>query len=73
VSLSLREEHVLRVFGNKAMKRIFDPEKDEISCWRMLRNERHKLFPSPNIITRTSQGRLFGKGTQQAWGEEECI
>jgi hypothetical protein len=39
-SLILREEHRLRVFGNRVQRRIFGPNKDEvIGCWRKLHNE----------------------------------
>jgi hypothetical protein len=39
-SLTLWEEHKLRVFGNSVLRRIFGPERDEITReWRKLRNE----------------------------------
>jgi hypothetical protein len=39
-SLTLREEHGLRVFENRVLKRIFGPTRDEIiGGWRKLRNE----------------------------------
>jgi hypothetical protein len=51
-SLTLREEHRLRVFGNKMRRRIFGPRRDEIlGIWRKLHNkELHNLNSSPNII-----------------------
>jgi hypothetical protein len=30
-SLTLREEHRLRVFENKVLRRIFEPKRDEIT------------------------------------------
>jgi hypothetical protein len=49
--LKLREEHGLRVFENKVLKRIFGPKRDEIKgVWRKLHNEHHKLYSSSNII-----------------------
>jgi hypothetical protein len=30
-SLTLREEHVLRVFENRVLRRIFGPERDEVT------------------------------------------
>jgi hypothetical protein len=50
--VTLREEHGLRVFENRVLKRISGPKKDEIKAvWRKLRNEeRHNLYSSPNII-----------------------
>jgi hypothetical protein len=51
-SLTLREEHRLRVFGNRALRRIFGPKGDEeIGDWRKLHNEElHNLYCSPSII-----------------------
>jgi hypothetical protein len=51
-SLTLREEHRLRVFQNRVLKKIFGPKKDEvIRGWRKLHNEElHNLYCSPGII-----------------------
>jgi hypothetical protein len=51
-SLTLREEHRLRVFENRLLKRIFGPKRDEVrGGWRKLRNEElHNLYPSLSII-----------------------
>ena len=39
-SLTLREEHRLRVFENMVLRRIFGPKRDEITGeWRKLHNE----------------------------------
>jgi hypothetical protein len=39
-SLTLREEHSLRVFENKVLRKIFGPKKDEVAGeWRRLHNE----------------------------------
>jgi hypothetical protein len=36
-SLTLREEHRLRVFENRVLKRIFEPRRDEVTGeWRKL-------------------------------------
>ena len=38
-SLTLREEHRLRLFGNKVLRKIFGAKKDEITGeWRKLHN-----------------------------------
>jgi hypothetical protein len=38
--LTLREEHRLRVFENRVLRRIFGPERDEVTGdWRKLHNE----------------------------------
>jgi hypothetical protein len=51
-SPTLREEHRLRVFENRMLRRIFEPKRDEVTGdWRKLHNEElHNLYPSPNII-----------------------
>jgi hypothetical protein len=51
-SLTLREEHRLRVFEKKVLQRIFGPKRDEmIGGWRKLHNEElHNLYSSPSII-----------------------
>jgi hypothetical protein len=50
-SLTLREEHRLRVFENKVL-RIFGPKRDEVTGgWRKLHNEELRdLYSSPSII-----------------------
>jgi hypothetical protein len=50
-SLTLREEHRLRVFEKRVLRRIFGPKRDEITGeWRRLHNgELHNLYSSPDI------------------------
>jgi hypothetical protein len=39
-SLTLREEHTLRVFENRVLRRIFGKKRDEVTGgWRKLHNE----------------------------------
>jgi hypothetical protein len=51
-SLILREEHRLRVFEDRVLRRIFGPMRDEvIGGWGKLHNEEiHNLYCSPSII-----------------------
>jgi hypothetical protein len=51
-SLTLREEHRLRVFENRVLRRLFGLKRDEgIEGWRKLHNEElHNLYTSPSII-----------------------
>jgi hypothetical protein len=50
LSLTLREEHRLRVFKNR-VQRIFGPKRDEVAGgWRRLHNEElHNLYLSSNM------------------------
>jgi hypothetical protein len=45
-SLTLREEHRLKVFDNRVLRKIFGPKKDEVTGdWRELHNEKlHDLL-----------------------------
>jgi hypothetical protein len=51
-SLTLKEEHRLRVFENRVLRRIFGPKRDEVKGeWRKLHNEELRdLYSSPSII-----------------------
>jgi hypothetical protein len=50
-SLTLREEHRLRVFENRVLRSIFGLKRDEDGSWRKLHNdELHNLYSSPNIF-----------------------
>jgi hypothetical protein len=50
--MTLREEHRLRVFENRVLRRIFGPKRHEMTGgWRKLHNEvLHSLDSSPSII-----------------------
>jgi hypothetical protein len=52
-SLTLREEHSLRVFEKRVLRRICEKKRDEVKQgWRKLHNEGlHNLYSSPSIIT----------------------
>jgi hypothetical protein len=51
-SLTLREEHRLRMFENRVLRRIFGSKRDEVTGeWRKLHNEKLRdLYSSPSII-----------------------
>ena len=51
-SLILGEEHRLKVFENRALRRIFGLKRDEVTGeWRKLHNEEiNDLYCSPNIV-----------------------
>jgi hypothetical protein len=50
--VTLREEQRLRAFENRVLRRIFGPERDEVTGgWRKLYNEElHNLYSSPSVI-----------------------
>jgi hypothetical protein len=50
--MTLREEHKLRVFENRVLRRILGPKRDGVmGGWIKLRNEGlHELYSSPSII-----------------------
>jgi hypothetical protein len=60
----LIEEHGLRVFGNRVLRRIFGPKRDVDGSWRKLHNdELHNLYSPPNIvrmIKEVEMGRICG-------------
>jgi hypothetical protein len=62
-SLTLKEEHRLRVFENRVL-RIFGPMRDEVTGdWRKLHNEElHNLYSSPNIIITIKSMRMRWAG-----------
>jgi hypothetical protein len=59
-SLALKEEHRLRVFENKVLRRIFGPKRVEVTRgYRKLHNEKlHNLYFSPNIIRMIKSRKL---------------
>jgi hypothetical protein len=63
-SLTLREEHRLRVFENRVLRRIFGPKRDEVtSAWRKLNNkELHDVYSSPSKIRIIKSRRMRWAG-----------
>jgi hypothetical protein len=59
-SLTLREEHRLRVFESRVLRRIFGPKREEVTGeWRNLHNEElHNLYSAPNIIRMIKSRRM---------------
>jgi hypothetical protein len=49
-SLTLEEEHRLRVFENRVLRKIFGAKREEDGSWRKLHNDEHNLYSSPNIV-----------------------
>jgi hypothetical protein len=74
-SLTLREEHRLRVFENRVLRRIFGPKRDEVTVgWRKLHNEElHNLYFSPSIIRMMKARRMRWAGYVARMWKDECI
>ncbi|KAJ4432555.1 hypothetical protein ANN_21178 [Periplaneta americana] len=71
LTLTLREEHRLRVFENKVLRKIFGTKRDEVTGeWRKLHNtELHALYSSPDIIRNIISRRLRWAGHVARMGE----
>jgi hypothetical protein len=64
--VSLREEHRLRVFENRVLRRIFGPKREEDgSCRKLHNDELNSLYSLPNIV------RVI-KSRRMRW-EERCV
>jgi hypothetical protein len=70
-SLTVREKHKLRVFGNRVLRSIFEPKRDGVTGgWRKLhKEERHNLYSSPNIIRIIKSRRMRWTGHVARIGE----
>jgi hypothetical protein len=73
-SLTLREEHRLRVFDNRVLRRIFGPKREEDGSWRILYNdELHSLYSSSNIV-RVIKSRIMREWDMwHAWEKAEVF
>jgi hypothetical protein len=66
----LREEHRLRVFENRVLRRIFGPKREEDGSWRKLHNDKlHNLYSSPNIVRVIKSRRMRWAGHVARMGE----
>jgi hypothetical protein len=70
--VTLREEHRLRVFENRVLRRIFGPKKDEVTGkWRKLHNEElHDMYSSPRMIRIIKSRRMSWAGHVARMGEK---
>ena len=73
-SLTLREEHRLRVFENRVLRRIFGPKSDGVTGqWRKLHNvELNDLYSSSNIVRVIKSRRMRWAGHVARMGERRC-
>jgi hypothetical protein len=73
-SLTVKEEHKLRVFENRVLRRIFGPKRDGVTGgWRKLHNEElHNLYSSLSII-RIVKSRMRWAGHVARMGEKRNV
>jgi hypothetical protein len=71
-SLTLREEHRLRVFENRVLRRTFGPKRDEVSRrWRKLHKEEVcDLYSSTSIIRMIKSRRMRWAGHVAPMGKK---
>jgi hypothetical protein len=70
-SLTIREEHRLRVFENRALRRISGPRRDGVTReWRNMQNEElNDLYFSPIIVRVIKSRRMRWAGHVARKGE----
>jgi hypothetical protein len=70
-SLTLREEHRLKVFENRVLRRIFGPKRDEVTgeCRKLHNREFHNLYSSPDTIRQIKSRRMRWVGHVACMGE----
>jgi hypothetical protein len=69
-SLTLREEHRLRVLGKRVLRRIVGQREEVAGSWRRLHNEElHNFYASPNIIRMVKLRRIRLVGQVAHMGE----
>jgi hypothetical protein len=69
-SLTLREEHRLRVFENRVLRKIFGPKREEDDSWKKFHNdELHNLYSSSNIVRVIKSRRMRWAGHVARMGE----
>jgi hypothetical protein len=62
-SLTLREEHRLRVFENRVLRKIFGPKRKEDGWYKKLDNDKlHDLYSSHNIVRVIKSRRMRWAG-----------
>jgi hypothetical protein len=77
LSLTIREEHRLRVFENVVLRKIFGRKMGEIiGGWRKLHSEElHNMYTSPNIIRiiKSRRMRCAGRVAHIGVKRNDCI
>jgi len=66
-SLTLGEEHRLRLFENRVLRRIFGPKREEDGSWN--NDELNGLYSSPNIVSVIKPRRMRWAGHVASMGD----
>jgi hypothetical protein len=70
----LREEHRLRVFENRVLRKILGPKSEEDGSRRKLHNdELHNMYSSPNIVRVIKARRMRWAGHVACMGRGEMF
>jgi hypothetical protein len=70
----LGEEHRLRIFENRVLRKIFGPKREEAGSWRKLHNdELYSLYSSPNIVRVIKSRRMRWAGHVAGMGRGEVL
>jgi hypothetical protein len=74
-SLILREEHRLRIFENRVLRRMFEPKRFEVTRgWRGLHNEElYSLYSSPSTIRLIKSRAMIWAGNASRMGKTPHI
>ena len=74
-SFILREEHRLRGFEKKLLRRIFGPKRDKVTReWRKLHNEElNELYSLPNIVRVVKSRRMRWAGHVALMGKDRGV
>jgi hypothetical protein len=73
-SLTLGEEHRLRVFENRVLRKIFGPKREEDRLWRKLHNdELHNVYSSLNIVSVIKSRKMRWAGHVAWMGERRGV
>ena len=73
-SFTFREEHRLRVFENRVLRRIFGPKRDEVAGeWRKLYEKLNDLYSSPIINWVIKSRRMRWAGHVERMGDRRGV
>jgi hypothetical protein len=71
LSLTLREEHRVRVFENRVLWRIFGPRRYEVTggCRKLHNEELRNAYSSPSVIRMIKPRRMMGRACSTNGGK----